>query len=68
MEIIDCNRNVKCDLGACRNRATHSIKPDRVGVRGYVNVCDKCLAELHSAIGAAIVPKSVETAKKKIKK
>lgn len=68
MEIIDCKHNVKCDFGACRSRATHEIKPDRVGLRGCIHVCDKCLAELHSAIGAVIVPRSVETAKKKTKK
>ncbi len=67
MEIIDCKRNMKCDIGVCRNRATRTVKPDRVGIRGCINVCDKCLAELHSAIGAVIVPKSVETAKKKSK-
>ena len=37
----------------------YHFSPDRVGIRGCINVCDKCLAELHSAIGAVIVPKCV---------
>ncbi len=65
MEIIECKNNVKCEMGACKNRATHAVKPDRVGIRGRIYLCDKCMAELYAAIGAAIVPKSVETAKKR---
>lgn len=65
MEIIECKHNVKCELGACKNRAAKAVKFDRVGIRGRLYVCDKCLNELYAAIGAAIVPKSVETARKK---
>ncbi len=65
MEIIETHNNVRCELGACRNRATKSIKFDRVGIRSRIHVCDKCLAELYAAIGKAIVPRSVETGKRK---
>lgn len=68
MEIIDCKQNVKCEIGACKNRATHAVKPDRVGIRGRIYLCDECLSELYSAIGAVVVPKSVETAKKRTAK
>lgn len=64
MEIIECNTHVRCELGACKNRATKAIKFDRVGIRSRIYACDKCLNELYSAIGAVVVPKSVETAKK----
>ncbi len=57
MEVIECKHNVKCELGA--------VKFDRVGIRGRIFACDKCLNELYTAIGAAVVPKSVETARKK---
>lgn len=67
MEILDCNKNIKCELGACKNRSTREIKFDRGGIRGRVHLCEKCLAELYSAIGEVLVPKSVETAKKKSK-
>ena len=65
MEVIECKHNVKCELGACKNRATRAVKLDRVGIRGRIFACDKCLNELYTAIGAAVVPKSVETARKK---
>lgn len=65
MEVIECKNNIKCELGACKNRATHAVKFDRVGIRSRIYACDKCLNALYSAIGAAVVPKSVETAKAK---
>ncbi|MCM1368010.1 MAG: hypothetical protein NC184_04285 [Roseburia sp.] len=68
MEVIECKNNIRCELGACKNRAVHAIKFDRVGIRSRIYACDKCLNELYSAIGAAIIPKSVETARRKPKK
>lgn len=65
MEVIECKNNVRCELGACKNRATRAIKFDRVGIRSRIFACDKCLNELYTAIGETVVPKSVETARKK---
>lgn len=65
MEIVEVNGHIKCELGACRNKAAHAIRFDRVGIRGRLYVCDKCMRELYQTIGAVIVPKSVETAKAK---
>ena len=63
MEINQNTTRVRCELGACKNRAEHAIKFDRVGIRSRLYVCDKCMHELYEAIGATIVPKSIETAK-----
>lgn len=68
MQIEECKHNVKCELGACRNKATRAVKFDRVGPRGRLFACDKCLNELYAVIGSTIVPKSVETAKRKADK
>lgn len=68
MEVIECKNNVRCELGACKNRATRAIKFDRVGIRSRIFACDKCLNELYTAIGETVVPKSVETARKKQRK
>ena len=65
MEVIENNGNIRCELGACKNRATHAVKFDRVGVRSRLYMCEKCMGELYGAIGSALVPKSVETAKRK---
>lgn len=68
MEITECKNHVKCELGACKNRATRAVVFDRVGIRGRLYACDKCLNELYVAIGQTVVPKSVETAKRKTQK
>ncbi len=65
MEITECKNRVKCELGVCKNRATHAVKFDRVGIGSRLYVCDKCMSELYAAIGKTFVPKSVETAKRK---
>lgn len=67
MEIIKINNNIMCELGVCRNRAQNAIKFARAGIRGRIHVCDDCLSELYSAIGKTIVPRSVETGKRKTK-
>ena len=64
MEVIEVNTHMRCELGACKNRATKAVKFDRVGIKSRIYACEKCLNELHDAIGATIVPKSIETAKK----
>lgn len=63
MEIDDNTTRVRCELGACKNRAEHAVKFDRVGIRSRLYVCDKCLHELYEAIASTLVPKSIETAK-----
>lgn len=69
MEVIECKHNVRCELGACGNKATHAVKFDRVGLRSRLYACEKCLRELHGAISAVLPPpKSVETARRKEKK
>lgn len=68
MEVIECKHNVRCELGACGNKATHAVKFDRVGLRSRIYACDKCLAELSVAIAKVLPPpKSVETARRKTK-
>ena len=48
-----------------QNKATRAVKFDRAGIRGHIYACDKCLGELYSAIAKTVVPKSVETARRK---
>lgn len=65
MKLIKENVKIRCEMGACKNFATHSIKMDRVGIRSHIHVCDQCLSELYTLIGNEVVPKSIETAKRK---
>lgn len=68
MKVEDNTTRVRCELGACKNRAEHAVKFDRVGIRSRLYVCDKCLRELYEAIGETIIPKSIETAKSRKQK
>lgn len=68
MELIDTKCKIKCEMGACRRDAAKTIKLNRVGIKSRIHVCDECLKELYSLIGAAYVPKSIETANKKSKR
>lgn len=65
MELCNAECKIKCEMGACKNKAARTIKLSRVGIRSRIHVCDDCLKELYTLIGTQIVPKSVETAKKK---
>ena len=46
MEIVDCRYRMKCELGACGNRAAYSVRFARAGRRSDLNVCADCLKEL----------------------
>lgn len=62
MELIKTGCRIRCEMGACKNFAEHTIKLNRVGIRSRIHVCDACLKELYRAIGESLVPKSIETA------
>ncbi len=65
MQLIKTKHKIKCEMGICKNNAAYSIKMDRVGIRSQIHVCESCLNELYRLIGESVVPKSIETAKKK---
>lgn len=65
MQLIKTKHNIKCEMGVCKNKADFSIKMDRAGIRSQIHICEGCLNELYRLIGESIVPKSVETAKRK---
>ncbi len=52
-------------MGVCKNNAAYSIKMDRVGIRSQIHICESCLKDMYKLIGESVIPKSVETAKKK---
>lgn len=68
MKIVENSSRVRCELGACKNRATHAVALERVGLRGRLYMCEDCMNALYTAIGEVVVPKSVETAKQKRKR
>lgn len=65
MELITTNCKIKCEMGACRNYAQHTIKLSRVGIKSRIHICEICLGELYALIGQTRIPKSIETAVKK---
>lgn len=65
MQLTTVKHKIKCEMGTCKNNATHSIKMDRVWIRSQIHICDDCLHELYDIVAQVIVPKSIETAKRK---
>lgn len=65
MELTDSKYKIRCEMGACKNMASKTVKLSRVGIRSSLHICDDCLKELYGLIGETLVPKSIETATKK---
>ncbi len=65
MQLIKTKHKIRCEMGVCKNNAAYSIKMDRVGIRSQIHICESCLREMYKIIGESVIPKSVETAKKK---
>ena len=65
MELAEAKCKIKCEMGACKNTATRTIRLSRVGIKSHIHVCDACLRELYGLSGSAVIPKSIETAGKK---
>lgn len=68
MELLENKCKIRCEMGACKNLATRTVKMSRVGIKSSIHVCDDCLKELYGLIGGALIPKSIETAAKKGKR
>lgn len=65
MQLIKTKHKIRCEMGVCKNNADYSIKMDRVGIRSQIHICESCLRDMYRVIGETVIPKSVETAKKK---
>ena len=63
MKLLRSNDKRKCEMGACKNKASYTIKLERMGIRSELHICENCLDELYKLIGEEIVPKSIETLK-----
>ncbi|MBQ7227958.1 MAG: hypothetical protein IJX05_06130 [Clostridia bacterium] len=50
MQLVKCKYRIKCELGACGNRADYSLLPARSGIRSILHVCEPCLTELSALI------------------
>ena len=49
MEIIPNKYKLRCELGLCANRAEHTIKFSRAGIRSRIHLCGDCLRALCDA-------------------
>ena len=38
MQLTTVKHKIKCEMGTCKNNATHSIKMDRVGIRSQIHI------------------------------
>ena len=55
----------RCEMGQCKQRAAFCIKFDRVGIRSKIDLCGNCIGVLHKILSEVVVPKSIETVKRK---
>lgn len=46
MEIKKCKYRIRCEMGACGNRADWTLQPARVGIRSSVHICSDCLKSI----------------------
>ena len=76
MQLEKTKVKIRCEMGACKNFATHTIHLARVGIRSRIHVCGACLADLGALIQNETAPseplptpppKSFETLKGKKK-
>lgn len=65
MQLTEAKYRIKCEMGACKNTATHTIKLSRVGVRSQIHVCKDCLLELAGLVDSTIMSESSDTVKAK---
>lgn len=63
MQLLEAKYRIRCEMGACKKPATHTIKLARVGLRSQIHICKDCLMELGTLINSQVVPKSIETLK-----
>ncbi len=67
MELIKAKTPAKCEVGACKNKASHTLKLSKSGIKSSINLCLECMKKLYGVMLAEFVPKSIETAKPKRK-
>ncbi len=46
MELKKCKYRMRCELGACGNRADYTLRFARTGARSSLNLCTGCLTEI----------------------
>ena len=62
---LDKEEKGKCEMGRCRKKANYCIRTQRIGVRSRILICAECLRVLHKILSEEIIPKSIETVKKR---
>jgi len=55
----------KCEMGRCGKRVLYSLRMDRSGIKSRIYICDECIRELYRIVSEFMVPKSIETIKKR---
>lgn len=58
MKVTKINKNMKCDINGCSNKAEYTFEFKKA-FKGYgLNLCKHCINDLYMSIGEHIVPKS----------
>ncbi len=54
MELNKCKYRIRCELGACGNRAEYTLSMPRAGIHANVHMCAECLSEIAILGGKAL--------------
>ena|GEM_PF-2350687 len=57
--------NGKCEMGRCGKRVSFSLRMDRAGIKSRIFICDERIVEMARVLSEFLVPKSIETIKKR---
>ncbi len=60
MELTKCKYKMRCELGACGNRADYTLAPSRTGIRSSMHLCSACLGEIAELARKAMRPSEEE--------
>ena len=54
MELIKTPYRIRCEMGVCKNVASHTVMLSRCGVKSRIHICDDCMKELYALIGQTL--------------
>lgn len=55
----------KCEVNNCGKKADFTLCLNRLGIISKVHICKDCLKKLYLCLSDSLVPKSIETLKRK---
>jgi len=55
MQLEKVKVKIRCEMGACKQKASYTIRMARVGIKSRIHICEDCLETLATCIEDARV-------------